>query len=202
MNRFKEQRLLHGYKNQSELAKVLFVNQTAISQWERGVTTPSPTMLLKLSELYGVSTDYLLGKDSSKPQKSGVKIPVLGNVAAGIPIEAIEDILDYEEIDESMTRNGEEYFALRIKGQSMEPKMSEGDVVIVRKQSDADTGAIAVVLVNGDSATVKKIKKTESGIMLIPLNPDYEIMFYSAEEVQTLPVRILGKVVELRAKFM
>jgi repressor LexA len=203
MNRFKEQRLLHGFKSQDSLAKYLYVNQTAVSQWERGVTTPSPTMLIKLSELYGVSTDYLLGNDgmpTSSPPKS-VQIPVLGDVAAGIPIEAIENILDYEEIDPSMIAHGEEYFGLRIKGQSMEPRMLEGDVVIVRKQSDVDTGSVAVVLVNGDSATVKKIKKTESGLMLIPFNPTYDTMFYSQEQIASLPVTILGKVVELRGKF-
>jgi repressor LexA len=125
---------------------------------------------------------------------------VLGEIAAGIPIEAVTDIIDYEEIPEAMARDGE-YFALKIKGGSMEPRMLEGDVVIVRKQSMVDTGDIAVVLVNGDSATVKKVKIMPEGIMLIPLNPAYETMFYPKEDVERLPVQILGKVVELRGKF-
>ena len=201
MNRFREQRLKAGYKSQADLAKILFVNQTAVSQWERGVTTPSPPILLKLSQLYGVSTDYLLGQSISSDDSKGIKIPVLGDVAAGIPIEAVENIVDYEEIDTAMASTGE-FFGLRIRGSSMEPRIREGDVVIVRQQEDADTGDTAVVMVNGDSATVKRIKKEpDGGIWLIPNNPAYEPQHYSPSEVAECPVRIIGKVVELRGKF-
>lgn len=201
MNRFREQRLRAGYKSQADLAKLLFVNQTAVSQWERGVTTPSPPILLKLSQLYGVSTDYLLGKNTSTDGKKGVNIPVLGDVAAGIPIEAVENIVDYEEIDTAMASNGK-YYGLRIKGSSMEPRIREGDVVIVRQQEDADTGDTAVVLVNGESATVKRIKKEpDGGLWLLPNNPAYDPQHYSPAEVAEKPVRIIGKVVELRGKF-
>lgn len=130
----------------------------------------------------------------------GIKIPVLGEVAAGIPIDAIEDIIDYEEITFEMSQTGE-FFGLIIKGNSMEPKISDGDVVIVRKQSSVENGEIAVVLVNGDSATVKRVKYMDSGIMLMPTNPQYEPMFYDKQQVATLPVQIIGRVMELRAKF-
>ena len=200
MNRFREQRLLAGFKTQGDLANHLFVNQTAVSQWERGVTIPSPPILLKLSQLYGVSTDYLLGNDALPEKGKGVKIPVLGDVAAGVPIEAVENIVDYEEIDAALAATGE-FFGLRVKGASMAPRILEGDVVIVRKQDDAETGDTAVVLVNGDSATVKKIKKMPEGIQLIPTNPAYDPMYYTAAEVEALPVRIIGRVVELRGKF-
>ncbi|MEA4934873.1 MAG: XRE family transcriptional regulator [Lawsonibacter sp.] len=203
MNRFKELRLKNGFRSQQELATTLYVNQTAVSQWERGITTPSAPILLKLSQMYHVSTDYLLGKGvtvDSHEDRRGILVPVLGNVAAGIPIEAVEDILDYEEIDAATAATGE-FFALRLKGASMEPRMRDGDVVIIRKQDDADTGDTVVVLVNGDCATVKRIKKGPPGISLIPNNPAYDIMFYSSDEVQQLPVKIIGKVVELRAKF-
>lgn len=201
MNRFREQRLRAGYKSQADLAKLLFVNQTAVSQWERDVTTPSPPILLKLSQLYGVSTDYLLGKDAATENQKGIKIPVLGDVAAGIPIEAVENIVDYEEIDTAMASTGE-YYGLRIKGSSMEPRIREGDVVIVRQQEDADTGDTAVVLVNGESATVKRIKKEpDGGLWLLPNNPAYDPQHYSPTEVAEKPVRIIGKVVELRGKF-
>lgn len=93
-----------------------------------------------------------------------------------------------------------EYFGLRIKGSSMEPRIREGDVVIVRRQEEAETGDTVVVLVNGDSATVKRIKIEPNGIALIPNNPAYDTRFYSAAEVELLPVRIIGKVVELRGK--
>ena len=201
MNRFREQRLRAGFKTQGDLAKHLFVNQTAVSQWERGVTTPSPPILLKLSQLYGVTTDYLLENNAKPAEGKGVLIPVLGDVAAGIPIEAVQDVVDYEEIDAAMAATGD-FFGLRIKGASMEPRIREGDVVIVRKQEDADTGDTAVVLVNGDSATVKRIKKeADGGIWLLPNNPAYDPQHFSPAEVAETPVRIIGRVVELRGKF-
>lgn len=133
-------------------------------------------------------------------QKTGIRIPVLGKVIAGIPIEAVEEILDYEEIDEKMARTGE-FFALQIKGDSMEPIMSEKDVVIVRKQEDVDSGDTAIILVNGDEATVKKVIKKENGIMLVPTNPAYEPMFFDEYDIQMKPVKIIGRVMELRKKY-
>ena len=94
-----------------------------------------------------------------------------------------------------------EFFGLRIKGDSMEPRMESGDVVIVRQQSDANSGDTVIVLVNGDDATCKRLQKTDNGIMLVSTNPKYPPMFYSNEDIRTKPVVILGKVVELRQKY-
>ena len=181
---------------------MLYVNQTAVSQWERGVTNPSTDTAIALANIFGVSVDYLLGNSDypGVPAPSGVQIPVLGNVQAGLPISAVQDILDYEEITPELAATGE-FFALRIKGKSMEPRMMEGDVVIIRQQDDADTGDTVVVLVNGDEATVKRLKKRPEGIMLVPNNPAYEPLFFSNQDILELPVRIIGKVVELRGKF-
>ena len=99
-----------------------------------------------------------------------------------------------------MAVGGAEYFGLQIKGDSMEPKISSGDIVIVRKQPDVESGEVAVVLVNGDDATVKKVKKSAAGITLIANNPAYDPLFYSNEDIEKLPVVILGRVVELRAR--
>ncbi len=112
----------------------------------------------------------------------------------------MENIIDYEEIDEALASTGE-FFALQVRGDSMEPKFSQGDVVIVRKQDNADSGDIVVALVNGDEATIKRLKKRPEGILLIANNPTYEPMFFSNREIRELPVRVIGKVVELRAKF-
>lgn len=205
MNRIKELREMAG-KQQKELAIDLGVSQPTVSDWESGRKVPSAKSTSKLADYFQVPIDYLLGRESvtdgpPAPSRPGSKwIPVLGRVAAGTPIEAVEDILDYEEIDAHTASSGE-YFALQIKGQSMEPKISDGDVVIIQKQDDCDSGDTAVVLVNGDEATVKRIKKEPAGIMLIPSNPAYEPKFYSNDEILSLPVRIIGKVIELRAKF-
>lgn len=187
--------------SQAEFAKQFCVSNGAVGNWEAGKRQPDSDTLVRIAKFFNVSVDYLLGsEDVPLPAKTGIKIPVLGNVAAGIPIEAIEDIIDYEEIDEEMAKKGE-YFGLKIKGDSMEPRIQNGDVVIVRKQETAESGDTAIVLVNGNDATVKKIKITEDGITLIPNNPAYDIKFYTKKEIEALPVRIIGKVVELRGKF-
>lgn len=137
----------------------------------------------------------------NKPNANkGVWIPVYGNIAAGIPIEAIEDIIDQEEIPTEMTNNGE-YIALRVKGSSMEPRIKEGDVVIIKRQETIENVEIAAVLVNGNDVTLKQVKVEDSGIWLIPFNSAFPHKFYTKKECADLPVRILGKMVELRAKF-
>lgn len=205
--RLKELREKAGYSQQG-FADAIGVKQSTVGNWEAGAREPKFEIMERLADFFGVSVDYLLGRDVShnyseslKPSKEGSKwIPVLGTVVAGIPLEAIEDIIDYEEISPQMASQGD-FFALQIKGDSMEPKMSSGDIVIVRAQNDCDTGDIAIVLVNGNEATVKRIKKGPEGLMLIPNNPAYEPMYYSNAEIESLPVRVIGKVVELRAKF-
>ena len=194
--------------NQRELANFLKVAPSTISMYESGQREPNFEVLESLADFFNVDLNYLLGKsdkttklmieDKQPPQ--GLQIPVLGTVAAGIPISAVEDILDYEEIPQSWENQGE-FFGLRIKGDSMQPKMDDGDVVIVRQQSDANSGDTVIALVNGDDATCKKLQKTDNGIMLVSTNPKYPPMFYSDEDIRTKPVVILGKVVELRSKF-
>ncbi len=198
MNNLKAARKAKGL-TQTEVAQAIGLTQNGYSYWENGKAKIDKDQILKLAALFEVSVDYLLG-NTEVPVSSGVRIPVLGDVAAGIPIEAITDIVDYEEIDAALARTGE-FFGLRIKGASMEPRMREGDVVIVRQQETAETGDTVVVLVNGDSATVKKIKYGQDGITLLPTNPAYDPMFYTAAEVEQLPVRVIGRVVELRAKY-
>lgn len=193
-----------GY-SQASFAKAFGSKQSTVAKWETGDREPDFSTTQRIADFFNVSVDYLLGRDEPSPEipapsVPGSKwIPVLGYVRAGIPTEAVEEILDYEEISPQMAQSGE-HFALKIKGDSMEPRIKDGDVVIVRKQDYADSGDIAVAIVNGDDATVKRIKKRPEGLMLIPNNPAYEPMFYSNEEIQSLPVTIIGKVVELRAK--
>ena len=198
MNRLKAARRAK-HMTQADVAEYIGLTQGAYSNWERGETKIDSLQLSRLAELFGVSVDYLLGK-TDVPSSSYIRVPVLGRVAAGIPIDAIEDVIDWEDISTAAAGDGE-YFGLQIKGHSMEPKISDGDVVIVRRQPDVDSGDIAVVLVNGDDATVKRIKKSPQGVTLIPSNPAYEPMYYTNAEIESLPVQILGRVVELRAKF-
>ena len=185
----------------AKFAKEIGVSQSTVGMWESGKNKPEFSTLLKIADYFDVGVDVLTGKGTEeKKSGNGRKIPVLGQVQAGIPIDAIQDILDYEEITADMAASGE-YFALQVRGSSMEPRMKDGDVVIVRQQPEVENGEIAIVLVNGNDATIKKIGKSSDGIMLVPNNPAFEPIFYNNEEIAELPVVILGKVVELRAKF-
>lgn len=184
-----------------ELAKRIGVHESSINKYEKGLVDIPLSKISELARVLKVTEAYLMGwEEKSEQPPQGLQIPVLGTVAAGIPISAVEDILDYEEVPQSWESQGE-FFGLRIKGDSMEPRMESGDVVIVRQQSDANSGDTVIVLVNGDDATCKKLQKTDNGIMLVSTNSKYPPMFYTNEEIQTKPVVILGKVVELRQKY-
>nr|DAN39325.1 MAG TPA: Repressor protein CI [Caudoviricetes sp.] len=203
-NKIKEYRKLKRM-TQKELGEKIGVKHNTVSGYENGTNEPEQDILFKIAAALDVSINDLFPETRSdttniRRRKKGVRIPVLGYVVAGIPIEAIEDIIDYEEIDEELARTGD-FFALQVRGESMEPVLYEDDVVIIRKQPTADTGDIAIVLINGDEATIKKIKRERDGVMLIGYNTSvYEPHFYNNEEIENLPIQILGKVIELRRK--
>lgn len=187
--------------SQEEVAKRIGVGRTTYVKYETGDSKPI-RKINELSRLFGVDADYILCIDSPEKKESKyVRIPVLGRIIAGLPMEAIQEPIDWEEIPREMAATGE-FFALKVKGHSMEPRILEGDVVIVKKQPDVESGKIAVVLVNGNEATLKRVKKQKEGITLIATNLSvYEPHFYTNEEIEKLPVQILGEVVELRGKF-
>ncbi len=195
--KFVELCLLNGTKP-NPVAKELGISSGAVTKWKSG-SIPHHTTIKKIADYFGVTVDYLLGKNINNNQNR-ILVPVLGRVAAGVPIEAIEYIEDYEELNKDEFGDGE-YFGLTIHGDSMEPRMTEGDVVIVKQQCDVNNGETAIVIVNGSDATCKKIKKTPEGIFLISTNPAYDPKFYSNKEINELPIIIKGKVVELRAKY-
>lgn len=186
--------------SQKETAKLLNMSQQGYAKYETGTATPDPERLAKIAIILNCNMEDLTDGIEAPKRTQGKKIPVFGNVAAGIPISAIQEIVDYEEISEELAASGE-YFGLVIKGDSMEPRMTTGDIVIVRSQPTAENGDVAIVMVGTEDATCKKIKKTPEGIMLISLNPAYEPQFYSNKQIEQLPISIIGKVVELRAKF-
>ena len=188
--------------SQSKMCADLNIPKQTVSSWMNGKRTPKMSMIDTLCEYLNCARSDLMepGDEKTRSAILGTRIPVLGKVAAGIPISAIQDILDYEEISDIMGRNGE-YFGLRIKGDSMQPRIVEGDVVIVRQQPDADSGDVVIVQVNGDQATCKRLAKYSSGISLISFNPAYEPMNYTNEQIEQLPVTIIGKVVENRQKY-
>ena len=202
VKRIKKRRLGLKYSFQ-DLAYKTNMSKSTLQRYETGSIRNLPLDKLEvLASALQTTPSYLMGWDEVKkePKKKGIKIPVLSRVASGIPIEMIEDVLDYEEITEDMSKHGK-YFALKIQGDSMTPRICNNDVVIVRQQDDAENGDIVIVTINGDDAVCKRLQKYNDGIALVSLNPQYEPIYLKKDEVANKPVRIIGKVVELRGKF-
>lgn len=190
-------------KTQAELAKYVGVSTASVSNWCKGIKLPRMDKVDKMCDFFQIKRSDLMDEHSytkSTSNKKAVIINVLGRVAAGIPIEAVEEIIDQEEITEELARTGS-FFGLQIKGNSMEPRICEGDVVIVRQQDDAESGDVVIALINGDDAVCKRLRKYRDGIELISNNPSYEPMYFDNDDIEKKPVRIIGKVVELRGKF-
>ena len=187
---------------QDELAKLTgYTDRSSIAKIERGDVDLPQSKIALIAKALGVTPGTLMGNSGINLQTTtSHRIPVLGRVAAGVPISMVEDIIDFEEINDKIASLGE-IFALSIKGDSMEPRILNGDVVIVHQQSDAESGDIVIATVNGDDATCKRLRKYRDGIELVPINPAYSPMYFSNEDIENLPVKILGKVIELRGKF-
>lgn len=196
--RMKERRLQLN-KTLEEVGSVVGVSKATIQRYEKGAITNIPSdKIEKIAKALSTTPAFLMGWEDKSNRLKGVRIPILGRVVAGIPLEAITDIEGYEEITPKMASLGE-YFALRIKGHSMEPRIEDGEIVIVKQQEDVECGDVAIVLVNGDEATCKQVKKSPDGITLIGFNPVvYPPHFYSNKEIEELPVRVIGRVVESR----
>ena len=189
--------------SQDELARAVgFKSRSSINKIEQGVNDITQSKLVAIANALSVSPGELMGREAEESRDYIKRIPVLGAVRAGIPIDAIEEIEDWEEIDtrQPQFRSGT-FFALRVTGDSMEPTIHDGDVVIVRQQPRVENGEIGIVTINGDTATVKEVKESSQGITLIGHNAAvYTPHFYDREEVESLPLRVIGKAVELRRK--
>lgn len=199
----------------SELSAKTNIAKSQISHWLNGTYKAKQDSLTILAEFFDVNEAWLMGFDVSMDRvpspvednvsyqeikTTKVKIPVLGSVPAGIPIEAIEDILGYIDLDYSLVKHGERYFGLKVHGDSMFPDYKDGDILVVKQQADCDSGDDCVVLVNGYDATFKRVIKQENGILLKPLNTKYEPYYFSADDVSSVPVVILGIATEVRRK--
>lgn len=192
--------------NISQMCSGAGITRGTMTDFKMGRTkTLSTASIAKIAHFFNVSTDYLLTGEEKEntPGKltEGVKIPVFGRVAAGIPIEAIQEEVDWEDIPREWTRGGKEYFGLLVQGDSMYPKYLEDDIVIVRKTQEFYSGQDCIVYVNGYDATLKTVKKGADGsFTLIPFNREYAPKTYTRQEIRELPVVICGVVEELRRK--
>lgn len=183
---------------QEDVAKDTGLSKSTISMYESGNRKPSFEVLELFADYFNVDMNTLTEKGLQSPQlkKQAIRINVYGSIPAGIPIEAVEDIEDWEEIPAEMVEGGKEFIALKVKGDSMYPKYMENDVVIIQLQPDCENGQDCAIYVNGYNATLKTVKKKEGEITLIPVNTNYMPKTYRHPG----EVSILGVVVELRRK--
>ena len=197
---------------QKEVADFVGVSEATVSRWESGhIDNMRRDRIAALSKILRMSPLAIMGIDddlsSRLPNMVSVeartfRVPIVGRVAAGKPIVADEEIVGYEYIDNKYSKDGHEYFGLRIVGKSMEPTIMDGDIVIVRRQNYVENGEIAIVLIDGEEATAKEVKESADGITLIGHNAAvYTPHFYSAQEVKNLPVQIIGRVIQSIRKF-
>jgi len=184
--------------SQLELASSIGVTPTAVSAWETGVRTPRMGPLQKIADYFKVSTAEIIeGPRNNKP--NGIRIPIFDGARMGPPRESTGEILDWMELGPDYAKRGE-LVAVRVHGDSMSPRIVDGDIVIVKVQPTAENGDIVIVFVE-NASTCKYIQITKTGIKLIPYNSSYDPMYFSNDEITNLPVTVYGKVIELRRSF-
>ena len=182
-------------KTQNDIINDLGYISSKVSNWCTGKAYPRMDAVQKLADYLQIYKTDLIEETKLNNHN---RIPIFSKIPAGIPIELIEDVIDYEELDSKMFTGDKEYFGVRVSGDSMYPEYRDKDILIVQKTSDCESGQDCIVMINGNDGTFKRVKKTEAGIILQPLNPNYEIKFYSNKEIEELPIKIIGIVKEIR----
>jgi repressor LexA len=193
-------RKAHGL-TQSDLSARLGITQQAVGRWETGASSPDSSTLIALAGIFGVSVDALLGYGgftamALPPPGAEVMVPVVGTVRAGFGALAFEE--DYG-CEPANVRDPENYFYLVVKGDSMEPRIQDGDLALVRKQPALDDGDLGVVVFGEGEGTLKRFRRLGNAIQLQPFNPSYKPVVVSGEALDHL--YIAGKVVETKARW-
>ena len=194
--------------SQQELAEKVGIDRSTISRIENNEVETTLDTAIKISDALNVPLNDLISKDLTFNNvipieiSSNVKIPVYGTIKAGIPIESQEDIIEYVDIPEDWTKGNKKFFGLKISGDSMFPKYNENDIVIFEQNDDLEmyNGKDCAIMINGTESTFKKISVNENGIVLQPYNTSYDILFYSRDQVEQLPIRVVGIAREKRTK--
>jgi len=166
----------------------------------------SKAMFINIEDLLNMldkTQEFIVNNDNKLDSWGNpvVSIPILGTVKAGYDYLAQENWIGTIDVETSLVGNGKDYFALKVHGNSMSPALIENDIVIIKKQNDFENGDIVVAIINGDEATIKKGKKSDSSILLQPLNPSYEPLIFTYDEMKTIPVEIVGIVKQLKREF-
>ena len=189
--------------SQKSLSEHLGVTQQAVGKWETGRSSPDPTTLARLAELLETSADYLLGISEQPAELAAPSlpyaespIPVIGTVRAGYGSLAFEE--DYG-VEYACVKDPANYFYLVVKGDSMEPRIQDGDLALVHRQPTLENGDLGVMVFGEGEGTLKKYIQRGNAVILQPFNPAYEEKVIRGEELNQL--FIAGKVVETKAKW-
>lgn len=171
---------------------------STLSDWKNGRSTPKTEKIKLIADYFGVSLEYMLGKGVAPGDDNRTRVPIIGEIRAGSPIITNESVLGYEYAD---VGESDEYFYLKVQGNSMKNiGMVDGSLVLFRKQQYADDGEIVACLVGGDSATVKRFRRSKRNVYLMPENDDYEPIRLSTDDFESGEARILGVAVEIKIK--
>lgn len=191
-----------NHKDRNDIARDLDIPYTTITSWLKAEFYPRIDKIEMLANYFEIKKSDLVEKKENNivSSPSSAVVLVYGTIPAGIPMECIEDILDTEEIPASMLKGGKQYFGLKVKGNSMFPAYLNGDTVIFEKVDDCESGQDCVVMVNGNDGTFKRVLKNKNGIILQPLNSEYEPLAFTNEQINNLPVKIIGIAKEIRRK--
>lgn len=183
-------------KTQTDLMNDLELSSSTVSDWCNAKKYPRMGTVQMLADYFGILKSDLI----EERKKSSDKIPVLGIVKAGYDYLADENIIGYVSVNDASLKN-EDFFALKVKGNSMVPEIYENDIAIVKKQSDFDNGDYVVVLINGEEATIKTGYKTDEGLLLKPANKSVSQLTFNKNDIETLPVKIIGVVYNITRSF-
>lgn len=190
-------------KSRSAVCRDLDIPYSTFTDWCNANIYPRIDKIEILANYFDIKKSDLV-ENKEKTDILGntvIAIPVLGTVKAGYDYLAQENWIGTVDVETSLVGNGEDYFALKIHGDSMSPVLVEDDIVIIKKQNDFESGDIVVAIINGNEATIKKGKKSDSSILLQPLNSAYEPLIFTYEEMKSIPVTIVGIVKQLKREF-
>lgn len=190
----------------TKLALTLGISRSNVTNWKNG-SVPKSDKIQEIANYFNVSTDYLLGNEEKIYPSNMmpvdvtdyIMVPMLGEVAAGLGCLAENEIIGYEPFSASSIKAGHEYMCLQVKGDSMYPKLEEGDIVLVQCRNTVDSGSYAVLTVNGDEGVIKKVIYGKTWIELHSINPMYPIRRFEGEDV--LKINVMGLVIESKRKF-
>ena len=188
-------------KKAVDIAASIGVSKGTFSDWKNGRSTPKTEKLRLIADYFGVSLEYMIGKDghdSGSEISGSTRVAIIGEIRAGSPIITNESVLGYEYAD---VRESDESFYLKVQGDSMKNiGMVDGSLVLFRKQQYAQDGEVVACLVGGDSATVKRFRRSKKNVYLLPENEEYEPIKLSTDDFETGDARILGVAVEIKIK--